>query len=121
MDLEQTQKRLKEITSKYPDRKCKVYLLHGDLTEGQMTGLYTNPKVKAMINIAHGEGFGLPLYEAAREGHFLLLQFHGVAKKIFFIMMEKNISNQLNLQLKQIQKEAVWPGVLEANIWLGIC
>ena len=55
------------MLEKYPDRKCKVYLLHGDLTSGQMTGLYSNSKIKTLINIAHGEGFGLPLYEAARE------------------------------------------------------
>ena len=30
--------------------------------------LYTHPKIKAIVNIAHGEGFGLPLFEAAREG-----------------------------------------------------
>ena len=66
MDLEATERALKGLLSLYPDRKCKVYLLHGDLSAGQMTGLYTHPKVKAIINIAHGEGFGLPLFEAAR-------------------------------------------------------
>ena len=32
-----------------------------------MTWLYSHNKIKAMINLAHGEGFGLPLFEAARE------------------------------------------------------
>ncbi len=68
MDLEAVETQLKAILEPYPDRKCKVSLLHGDLSSGQMTGLYAHPKIKAMINISHGEGFGLPLFEAAREG-----------------------------------------------------
>ena len=31
-----------------------------------MRALYEHDKVKAMVNISHGEGFGLPLFEAAR-------------------------------------------------------
>lgn len=67
MDGMQTEAFLKSLTKQYPDKTCKVYMLHGDLTPGQMTGLYNHPKVKALVNIAHGEGFGLPLFEAARE------------------------------------------------------
>ena len=33
-----------------------------------MASLYQHPKIKALINIAHGEGFGLPLFEAAGYG-----------------------------------------------------
>jgi hypothetical protein len=68
MDFEAFHKSVKNLLAAYPDRKCKVHLLHGDLSAGQMTGLYTHPKIKAIVNIAHGEGFGLPLFEAAREG-----------------------------------------------------
>ena len=63
-----TERRLRDILSPYKDRLCSVYLLHGDLTDGQMRGLYEHDKVKALVNIAHGEGFGLPMFEAAREG-----------------------------------------------------
>lgn len=40
-----------------------VYLLHGDFTDGEMNELYNHPKVKAMINLTKGEGFGRPLLE----------------------------------------------------------
>ena len=50
------------------DRKCKLYLLHGNLTESQMCGLYQNNKVHAYINTSHGEGFGLPVFEASQRG-----------------------------------------------------
>lgn len=43
--------------------KCKVYLLHGNLSEGQMTTLYR--MVDGYVTTTHGEGFGLPIFEAA--------------------------------------------------------
>jgi len=68
IDWEHLQAQIKQILSPYPDRKCSVYLLHGDLTPGQMTELFSHDKIKNFINIAHGEGFGLPMFEASREG-----------------------------------------------------
>ena len=38
MDWEHLQKQMKQMLGEYKDRKCSVYLLHGDLTAGQMTG-----------------------------------------------------------------------------------
>ena len=40
-----------------------IYLLHGDLTNEEMNELYTHNKVKAMISLTKGEGFGRPLLE----------------------------------------------------------
>lgn len=40
-----------------------VYLLHGELEEHEMNLLYNHPKVKAMLFLTKGEGFGRPLLE----------------------------------------------------------
>ena len=40
-----------------------VYLLHGDFTDREMNEVYNNYKVKAMISLTKGEGFGRPLLE----------------------------------------------------------
>jgi glycosyltransferase involved in cell wall biosynthesis len=40
-----------------------VYLLHGDLEEAEMVQLYNHKKVKAMLFLTKGEGFGRPLLE----------------------------------------------------------
>lgn len=40
-----------------------VYLLHGDMTDSEVNELYNHTKVKAMISLTKGEGFGRPLLE----------------------------------------------------------
>lgn len=45
-----------------------VYLLHGELTEEELNGLYNHYKIKAMISLHRGEGFGRTLLEFAAVG-----------------------------------------------------
>jgi glycosyltransferase involved in cell wall biosynthesis len=46
----------------------KVYLLHGDMNDVEVASLYRHPKIKALVSLSKGEGFGLPLLEAAACG-----------------------------------------------------
>ena len=46
----------------------KVHLLHGTMDQLEMAALYRHPKIKALISLTRGEGFGLPLLEAAASG-----------------------------------------------------
>jgi len=45
-----------------------IYVIHGDLSEAEMNGLYNHNKVKAMVSLTHGEGFGRPLLEFSVTG-----------------------------------------------------
>jgi len=40
-----------------------IYVLHGEFSDTEMNELYNHSKVKAMINLTKGEGFGRPLLE----------------------------------------------------------
>jgi glycosyltransferase involved in cell wall biosynthesis len=69
MDKEMTSNRLQKLIDETKkdlgDVKCAVYLLHGSLTDDEMRGLYRHPQIKAFVTTTHGEGFGLPMFEAA--------------------------------------------------------
>lgn len=112
MDFTQVEKHLKTLLGRYENRKCKVYLLHGDLSPGQMTHLYTNPKISALINIAHGEGFGLPIYEAAREG--LPIIACGWSGQMDILNHGgKDYFTSVEYTLRPVQQQAHWKGVIE--------
>jgi hypothetical protein len=40
-----------------------IYLLHGEFSDSEMNQLYNHPKVKAMVSLTKGEGYGRPLLE----------------------------------------------------------
>jgi glycosyltransferase involved in cell wall biosynthesis len=50
--------------SEYP----RVYLLHGNMTKKEIAGIYHNSKIKTYVTATRGEGYGLPLIEAASAG-----------------------------------------------------
>jgi glycosyltransferase involved in cell wall biosynthesis len=112
IDHEFTEKSLKTILGPYPDRKCSVSLLHGDLSEGQMRALYEHNKVKAMVNISHGEGFGLPLFESARSS-LPIITVGWSGQLDFLVHNKKKYFLEVKHELKPVQKEAVWNGVIQ--------
>jgi len=109
------QKALEELLKNFPDRKCKVYLLHGDLTEEEVHNLYVHPHIKAIINFGHGEGFGLPLFEAAYCGLPVIASDYSGHKDFLYMDVDgkkKSMFSKIPYDLKKIQPEAVWNGVL---------
>ena len=40
-----------------------IYLLHGEFTDEEMNSIYNHSKIKAMVSLTKGEGFGRPLLE----------------------------------------------------------
>ena len=122
-DREVTEFRLKEILKEYEGRTCEVYLLHGDMSEEEMTSLYQHPKVKSFVSISHGEGFGLPLFEAAYNalpvvapawsGHcdFLYMPVKDKKGKT----KNKSMFSTVSYDIKPVQPEAVWEGVIQKD------
>jgi glycosyltransferase involved in cell wall biosynthesis len=70
LDREECLSKIKNIKSMFPKdwNLPNVYLLHGSLSTEEMNKLYNHPKVKAMVSLTHGEGFGRPMLEASMVG-----------------------------------------------------
>jgi len=119
MDREFTTKRLEALLRSLGEKKCSVYFVHGEMSRGQLAWLYEHPTMKAMINIGHGEGYGLPLFEAAYHGLPLItVTWSG---QMDFICKNNSKGKQVPRVIKvdydiaQIQKGAVWKGVLQED------
>ncbi len=119
MDREHMMQRLmNEVVDRYPDKKCKIYLIHGDMTEAEIHALYKHPKIKAMVSFPHGEGFGLPLFEAAYSG--LPIICTGWSGQLDFLVDEKGKDRFYNVafDINKVPKEVVWENVLiEESSW----
>jgi glycosyltransferase involved in cell wall biosynthesis len=65
LDREDIMKKIEQIKATVNGKLPNVYILHGDLEDEEINGLYNHPKVKAHVSFTHGEGFGRPLLEAS--------------------------------------------------------
>jgi glycosyltransferase involved in cell wall biosynthesis len=115
---------LKEVTNNFPNKKCKVYFLHGYMNEQEIHSLYTHPKIKVMVNFGHGEGYGLPLFEAAYSGLPIITHDFGGQKDFLYAPKKNKKGNErlrphfskVNYDLKTVQNEVLWNGVIEPNM-----
>lgn len=129
-DRRLTTKRIQELLNSeyYVDRKCKVYLLHGHMLEEEMAALYNHEKIKSYVTTTHGEGFGLPIFEAACNG--LPIIAPAWSGHVDFLYMKKKASKkskrlkntamftEVNYTMGPIMEGSVWPGVLEKeSMW----
>jgi glycosyltransferase involved in cell wall biosynthesis len=118
MDREKSKAALQRLIATHGEKKCKVYFVHGELSESEIHSLYTHPKIKAYVSTTHGEGYGLPIFEAAYSGmpviatdwsgHLDFLSGHlkGKAKKLFA---------RVGCDIKPVQKVAVWENIITAD------
>ena len=64
MDRDEILKRINAVKATINSNNLpNIYLLHGEFTDVEMNEIYNHPKVKAMVCLSKGEGFGRPLLE----------------------------------------------------------
>jgi len=85
-----------------------IYLLHGELDDKDINNLYNHGKVKAMISLTKGEGFGRPLLEfTLAKKPIIATAYSG---HIDFLYMENTCL--IGGTLKQIHPSAVVDNLL---------
>lgn len=124
MDKEST---LNAINRAIPEgeRKCKVYLLHGNLEESEVQSLYNREDIHAYVTATHGEGYGLPVFEAACAGMPIIAtdwsahtEFLSAPLKEGGKVKTKKLFAKVDYELKEIPKTAIWKDVLiEGSKW----
>lgn len=110
IDRELTRERLQMLLNHtgVEDRKCKVYLFHGSLSDAEMVSLYKNKNVSAYVTTSHGEGFGLPVFEAAQHGVPVIAPNWGGIRDF-----SHGSIVELEYEEKELEEHQVWKGVLE--------
>jgi hypothetical protein len=101
-------KRIDEIKKTVNGKLPNIYLVHGDLSDKDMNSLYNSDKVKAMISLTKGEGFGRPLLEFSFVNKPIMCSaWSGQAD-----FLDPNFSLLIGGELKPIHPSAVVKNVL---------
>ena len=105
-------KKIQRITSSY-NSPPKIYLLFGQLTDNEMNDLYNHPKVKSMVTLTKGEGFGRPLLEFSMTGKPIIASNWSGHKD--FLPMDKAI--MLGGKLTNVHESASDDFILKESKW----
>lgn len=65
LDEHHMRRKIGSLCAHFPNKKCKIYYVSGNLSDEEMNYLYQHEKVVGLISLSHGEGYGLPMFEAA--------------------------------------------------------
>lgn len=90
------------------DKLPTVYLLHGDLTGKELNELYNHKKIKAMVSLTRGEGFGRPFLEFASIGKPIITS----AWSGHMDFLNPNNHYLLPGKLTNVHPSVVWKGVI---------
>jgi glycosyltransferase involved in cell wall biosynthesis len=103
MDREDILEKIRIIEATVEGDLPSIYLLHGDLTDGEVNDLYNHPKIKAFVSFTKGEGYGRPLLEASLTSKPVLAS--NWSGHIDFLSADMSVL--LPGQLRQIHPSAV--------------
>jgi len=108
MDRNEMLKKIDNIKSQVKGKLPNVYLLHGELDDKDINYLYNHGKVKAMINLTKGEGFGRPLLEFSLTKKPIIVS--GWSGHTDFL--DKEFTCQIGGELKDTHPSTHVPGII---------
>jgi glycosyltransferase involved in cell wall biosynthesis len=84
------------------------------MTDEEMHALYTDQQIHAMIAIPHGEGFGLPIFEAAYSGLPIISVGWSGQCDYLYDQETPSIAHfyEVGFDIAPVPQEAVWEGVI---------
>jgi len=116
VDREEVLKKIAQIRETVGSKNLpNVYLLHGEFTDNQINELYNHPKVKAMVSLTKGEGFGRPLLEFTQCKKPIITS--GWSGHIDFL--DPQMSILLGGQLTQVHPSAANDWIIRESQWFS--
>jgi glycosyltransferase involved in cell wall biosynthesis len=117
MDREEILKRIKMIRKTVNSKDLpNIYLLHGEFTDSEMNELYNHSKVKAMINLTRGEGFGRPLLEfSLAKKPMITTNWSGHTD-----FLKSEFTTMLPGQMTNVHPSAANQWLLQESQWLSV-
>jgi glycosyltransferase involved in cell wall biosynthesis len=109
-DRELIRKKIKSIVG---ETNVPIYLLYGDLTDKEMNSLYNHPKIKSMVTLTKGEGFGRPLLEFTMTGKPVIASNWSGHKD--FLPLDKAV--MIGGSLTEVHDSAVDKFILKNSKW----
>jgi len=93
-----------------------VYMIHGEFTNEEMNEIYNHSKIKAMVSLTKGEGFGRPLLEFSLTKKPIMVS--GWSGHMDFINPEFSLT--IGGTLNKVDKSAVVPNmILPESEWFS--
>ena len=117
MDRNNILKKINAIKKQIDAKKLpNIYLIHGELSNAEMNSLYNNKKVKAMVSLTKGEGFGRPLLEFTMTKKPVIAS--GWSGHTDFL--DPNLSVLLAGELKKVDKSATNNWIIPDSRWFNV-
>lgn len=111
-ERESFRKRIKDLINDIPNPPS-IYLLFGELKDDEMNSLYNHSKIKGMVSITKGEGFGRPLLEFSMTGKPIIASNWSGHKD--FLPMDKAV--MVGGQLTDVDDSAIDNFIIKGSKW----
>jgi len=115
MDRDDILRKIHSIRNSCEGKLPNVYLLHGDFTDEEMNSLYNHSKVKAMVSLTKGEGFGRPLLEFTLTKKPLIT----TAWSGHVDFLNPEFTTLIGGQLENVHPSAANPMLLKESQWFS--
>jgi glycosyltransferase involved in cell wall biosynthesis len=112
MAREEMRRKIQDVVGQI-ENPPSVYLLFGELSDEEMNELYNHPKVKGMVSITKGEGFGRPLLEFSMTGKPIIASNWSGHKD--FLPIDKAVL--IGGTLTEVHDSAVDTFILKGSKW----
>ena len=117
MDRDTILKKINQIKKSVNSKDLpSIYLLHGDFSDSEVNELYNHSKVKAMVSLTKGEGFGRPLLEFSLTKKPIIAS--GWSAHAEFLSPEFTVA--LKGEVKPVGASAINDWVIKDSQWFNV-